>query len=445
MAELLTDLLAAGLIEKLEGDDERFAKMERAAQAVAQEFREHPPDLIGAILAGLDPDVPADDPAIAQAEQALLTEWKSMRSVHTSPPVGLFRAILLEACRQAAEGEDGQKAAILWLTAADTVQLVRLGKAEATVRRMLEELAARTEHRALVVPEMPASQPLAQIKVMTPEAAPVPTPSKVDRESLLRKVAAAAGPNYRNQSPGLPESNPSWTNEAGTWSWAFADRMHALLADALDALITQVAERQSEAIKQLQSSQTELVKTLPSMLTQQQSWIQEAVHAGEARQQAERLRLNALWWSEALYSQSMRCSYRELTPPLAAVVMAIDLLDQVTKPTPASVGYLLAEAVHRLPDAEFSRERSLPELLGHLRESRGRLPDDWRDRLNAPPSEGRLSLRDLIILVLGNQDWDLDRAMRRAGLTGDISLSLPALARAVFRQEQAVRLAGATQ
>src|SRR5688500_824479 len=116
MAGLLTEFLAAGLIEKLDGKDERLAKMDRAATVVAEQLLGHRPGLIRAILAGLDPDVPARDPAIAQAELALVTEWKSMRSVHTSPPIGLFRAILLEACNQAAEGKNN--AAILWLTAA---------------------------------------------------------------------------------------------------------------------------------------------------------------------------------------------------------------------------------------------------------------------------------------------------------------------------------------
>jgi hypothetical protein len=444
MAELLTELLAAGLIEKLEGNDERLAKVERAAQAVAEELRDHPPGLIRAILAGLDPDVPADDPSIAQAEQALLAEWKSMRSVHTSPPVGLFRAILLEACRQAAEGEDGQNAAVVWLTGADTLPLVRLGKEEPIVHQMLESLAALVEAAVLAVPSMPAYGSDAAPKLEAPTAAAAPRLFTVDRELLLKLIAATAGPHYRDGSSVSP-ANPHWTSNAANWSYEFADRMRDVLADLLDRVADHVGAAQTEISKHLQASQAQLINGLRNALASQRHWVQNALEAGEARQQAERLRLNALWWSEALYSQSMRCSYRELTPPLAAVVMAIDLLDQVTKPTPASISYLLAETVHRLPGAEISHALGLPELLGHLRESRSRLLDNWLDRLNAPPREGRLSLRDLVILALGGQDWDLDKAMKRAGLSREASLSLPALARAVFRQEQAVQIAGAAQ
>jgi len=440
MTGLLTELLAAGLVENLGGDDERFAKVERAAQAVAAELRATPSRLIGAILAGLDPDVPAEEPVIAQAAQALVHEWKSMNSVHTSPPIKLFRAILLEACAQAAEGKN---VAILWMTAADTLPLVRMGKEENAVRRLLETVATRTEEQALVVPSIPANKPQAMPKVEATPAAQAPTPRKVDRQNLLLRVAATAGPQYRTPNPALPNPNPNWVNNnTSAWGWDFADRMHVVLADELDGLAAEISKHQSQLSQQVNASQTELVGTLVNALTSQRHWVQDALNASEARQKAERLRLDTLWWSEALYSQSVRCSYRDLPPALAAVVMAIDLLEQITMPTPASVSYLLSETVSRLPEADFSRVQALPELLGALRKSRERLPRDWMKSLSPPPAEGRLSLRDLITLTLGNQELDLDKSVKRAGLSGDMSMSLPGLARALFRQEQAVRLAG---
>jgi hypothetical protein len=440
MTGLLTDLLAAGLIENLGGDDERFAKVERAAKAVAGEFRATPLRLIGAILAGLDPDVPAEDPVIAQAAQALVHEWKSMNSVHTSPPIKLFRAILLEACAQAAEGKN---AAILWLTAADTLPLVRIGKEEPTVRRMLETVATRTEELALVVPSIPANKRQAMPKVEAKPAAQSPTPLNVNRQNLLSRVAATVGPQYRNNNPVLTSANPNFPNNnvAAQWSWDFADRMHVVLADELDALAAAISKHQGQLSQQVNDSQAEFVGTLGNALTSQQRWVQDALEASEARQKSARLRLDVLWWSEALYSQSVRCSYRELPPALAAVVMAIDLLEHVMMPTPASVSYLLSETVSRLPEADFSRVHLLPELLGALRKSRERLPRNWMEPLSPPPAEGRLSLRDLVILTLGERELDLDKSVKRAGLSGEISMSLPELARALFRQEQAVRLA----
>jgi hypothetical protein len=440
MNGLLTDLLAAGLIENLGGDDERFAKVERAAKAVAGELCATPSRLIAATLAGLDPDVPADDPAVAQAQQALVHEWKSMNSVHTSPPIKLFRAILLEACAQAAEGKN---AAILWLTAADTLPLVRLGKEEPVVSRVLETVATRTEELALVGPPKPANKQQAMPKVEAAPAVEAPTPRKVNRQDLLLRVAATAAPQYRNNNPALSNANPNWvSNGATNWAWDFADRMNVVLADELDALAAEISEHQGQLNQQVNASQTELVETIGNALTSQQRWVQDALEVSEARQKSARLRLDVLWWSEALYSQSVHRSYRELPPVLAAVVMAIDLLDQVTMPTPASVSYLLSETVSRISGADSSRVQVLPELLSALRKSRERLPRNWMEPLSSPPTEGRLSLRDLVILTLGDQELDLGKCVKRAGLSDEISMSLPELARALFRQEQAVRLAG---
>ena len=444
MATLLNELLDAGLIEKLDGDDERFAKMEKAAKAVAQELLSDPPRLIRALLAGLDPDVAADDPAITQAEAALVIEWKSMRSVHPSSPVALLRAILLDACNQAAAGKN---AAVLWLTAADTLPLMHLGREESVVRRMLEHLAESTERESHVVsstsPDPSAGPPMPKLN---PASAAVAPPSRaVDRAELLLRVAATAGPIYRTNKklPGPP--NPHWSNEASHWSWEFADRMHVLLADELDSLARDVDSQQAEHSQRLRESQIELITSLSDGMTAQQRWVQDALKASQARRQSEDLRLSVLWWSEAVYSQSLSCSYRELPAPLAAVVMPIDLLHQVGKPTPASVGYLLTEAVNKLPEADFSIERTLPNLVDALRSSRSRLSERWLNQLSLPPTRGRLSLRDLVVLTLRGPDWDLGEVMGRAGLTAETSLSLPSLARALFRQEQAVLLAGGAQ
>jgi len=159
-------------------------------------------------------------------------------------------------------------------------------------------------------------------------------------------------------------------------------------------------------------------------------------------QQAEQIRLNALWWSEALYSSSLRCSYRELVPTIATVAMAVDLLNEAAKPTPASVGYLLAEAVNRLPDAGFTQKLSLQNLLATLDQARQQLSKDWLETLTAPPDTGRLSLRDAALLVLTGKTQDVAEVLNRVGASGEFEMSLPQFAQALFRQEQAVQLAG---
>lgn len=438
MTDLLTQLLNVGLIEKIDGNDDRFTKMESAAVAVAQELRDQPSLLIRAILAGLDPDIPDDDPALVQAENALINEWKSMRSVHTDRPVNLLRAILLAACNLAADA--GDNAEILWLTAADTLPMVRLGKEELIVRNMLKKWSAIAEKESLTFSKISTDTHNKEIELNIPNSlkASQLNPRKIDRNQLLNSVAAAVGPNYKNKPTN--NANPNWASrydENEQWHWEFSDRLSALLGKQFE-LVASTSDINNLLInynKQIEAFISTVISTTKSALISQQSSIQTT-------QQSEQPRLNALWWSEALYSSSLTCSYRELPRTIATVVMAIDLLDVVTKPTPASVGYLLAEAVNRLPEAGFDRKLTLQDLLIALAKDCSQLPKTWLETLIPPPETGRLSLRDLVVLVLANPSTDIATAIKRTGASGDFELSLPKFAHALFRQEQAVQLAG---
>lgn len=431
MTDLLTELLHAGLIENINGDDDRFSKIERAAQAVAQELREQPSQIIRAILAGLDADIPKDNPILSQAYKALVTEWKAVSSVHNDMPVNWLRAILLDACNQVAE--EGQNAAILWLTAADTLPLLQLGREETAIRKMLAEWAKCAEENALTGFTLSADDTeQTVIGELEPIEAIEFESYEVNREVLLQKVERAAGP-HNAQSQTIDDPNPHWSNAAQQWSYQFAPRMQQLLADELDAL----ASSQSETNQQVQAYLTQLTEIVNEALDSQQ-------HKVQKNRQAEQIRLNALWWSEALYSSSLQCSYRELAPEIASVVMAIDLLNTVAKPTPASVSYLLAEAVNRLPDSSFNQKHTLQELFGLLGEVRNSNPlsKEWLKPLTAPPETGRLSLRDAVILVLTDKAQNIEEVLTRTGASSKFELSFPQFSQALFRQEQAVQLAG---
>jgi len=106
---------------------------------------------------------------------------------------------------------------------------------------------------------------------------------------------------------------------------------------------------------------------------------------------------------------------------------------------------LLAEAVNRLPEAGFDRKLTLQDLLAALVKDRAQLPKVWLETLTPLPETGRLSLRDLVVFVLANPTTDITAAIKRTGASGEFELSLPKFAHALFRQEQAVQLAGNNQ
>lgn len=437
---LLTELLTARTIQGLDGDDERFAKIERAAETVAARLRDEPPFLIRAVLAGLDPDISGEDPAILYAETALVAEWKSMASVFADKPIGWLRFILLSACERVATGN---AAVILWLTAADTLPWVKLGKEEPILRRALTAFALESEKTALSEVKMPSAKTARAVEISAPSAPSEAPLGKVNRNTMLAAVAATACTKMPGQN--LTNPNPNTPNQGQPWAQNFATRMAPLLADLLDAQALQLTNRQLKTAQALHANQEALVETLGGALTTQRRWVQKALRSASTRKKVEETRLNALWWAEALYSPTLRCSYRELPSSIAAIIMAVDLLEAVTLPTSASVGYLLAETVNRLVGGGvYDGPRKLSATLSDLREQRGCLPDKWIEGLTPPPSNGRLSMRDVVWVGL-NGGGEASEAMRCAGIDDQAEMSLPALAHAVFRQEQAVRLAKADQ
>ncbi|EMS81741.1 GTPase-associated system all-helical protein GASH [Desulfotignum phosphitoxidans] len=439
MSDLLKRLNKAGLIEKLDGNDERFAKIELAANKVAEKLKESPLNMIRAVLAGLDPDIPSDDPAITIAADALFEVWTSVRSVHTDPPIFLYRAILLDACNQVAEG---LHAVVLSYTATDTLSLVGLGREEVSVRCILTEWARKTEFVSLIVPENTKSKRAPSTKKIEPLVFEKAKAFRVNSDALLNKVAAASGPNYRGNAGENP--NPHWTNQPQTWSWEFTDRMTELLADQLDSAMAEIAKKQNELISQLGQHETHQLESVKELLSAQRSWLQENVKQSEEQRKADHLRLNTLWWCEALYSSSLTCSYRELPTVLAGVVMPFDLLNEVQTPTPASVTYALSETVAKLPEAEFVKNYNILGLLNTIQDKCSELPEAWSQALSSPPKEGRLSIRDMVVAILQGEK-DTQKLLHQANMEPGFSISLPRLAQAIYRQEQAVRLAGVKQ
>jgi GTPase-associated system helical domain len=425
MTNLLSEFLVVGLLGQI-NDDVVLEKIDRAIKTLTESLRTQTNDLMRALLAGLDPDIPVVDPSIEKAKQALLAEWRTMLAAYPDEPIGLYRAALLEACNQCAEG---MNAVVLWLVAADSLGFYRLGKEEKVVREFFQELGRKAE-RSIVAGLAIVDRSDSPIQESSDESEGTELSigiAQVDRDHLQNKLAAATGPNYRSNSP-ISGANPQWSNSAGSWSWDFTDRMTKILADELDNLAEQVYQSQEAFAEHMKTSRQ----------TQRQA-IQAAITDHEHHRRAEQLRLDALWWSEALYSPGLGQSYRELMPEVAALVMVQDLLQVVSLPTPASVAHLLAETVQHLPNAGYEIKKPIGEWLEQLRQCTDK-PDM---EFSAVPKYGRLSLRDVFAWAVSDQYWDTAKAMQRAGIEATHEISLPALARALFRQEQACRLASA--
>jgi len=430
MGKILTDLIATGLVTKLDGQDERLEKMSRAANALAKDLRKNRQLLIPAVLTALNANATANDAMILKAEQALQSEWQTMASVHTDQPISLYRTLLLDACQQAG---DGANAAVIWYTAADTLSYSPLDREAGAVRQMLQDMAHRAEEAAVASAVRPPSSETGPNSAESEQETSGIEIPKVDREAFELQISAAFGPTSYNGKT-LVNPNGYWPNNPTQWAHAAVPRLHAAISQQLDELATateeQMAELEARTAQQFQS-----IKEIA----------QQTVTRARDASMAERQRLDTLWWLESLYSTSLHCSYRELDKELAAVVMAYDLLSLIPGIMPASLPYLLAEGINRLPSASFRDRFPIETLLINIRKQHTRLPTSWLKGVKPTLPNVRFSLRDMVLAALTEASTDIESLLHRAAIAPATEMSLPELGRAVLRQEHAVRLAATKQ
>lgn len=350
MANVLQELLAAGLIDKLEGSDERFKKMTQAADGLAKEFRSSPALLIPAILTALGGDIATDDPLIEMAETALLAEWETLQSVHTDKPIQIYRALLLTACAAVAQERN---AAILWLTATDMLQFSQLGREKSAVFKLISLFGDATEQQdiSLFAPSTKTARKSTDLPKLDFKEV---TFAEVDRNALFGEIGTATGPTNLQNVQYIPGKthNRYWANQNPQhWGEDFANVMKDVLGDRFDGLGEACADELNG-----------ICEALVTAFKAQSQGLQSSISLAQSVSTREQVRLDALWWYESMYSASAKMSYREMDPLAAAILMPLDLISIMPSVTPSSVAYLLSEAVARLPNAGFENVLTLKDV-----------------------------------------------------------------------------------
>lgn len=437
MDTILDSFLSLGFIENIDGNDERYTKIEQAAQKLAEYYCEEREQLIPAIICGLNPNVSLYELPINKAKEFLQSEWKAFLTAYTDEPINLYRAIILEACSLVSEEDNN--AAIMWLTACDVFPLLECGKEENVLRNFLQLLGTIAEKNTIVpAPDLSFSKE----KTIKLDELPTPVVTKkgVDKDDLRERIGGAAGQNYINQEGRTAAgTNPNryYPNQhPAQWAGDFAERMSEIIASEIE-FIEDKSITNDEQMENLNS----LKKSVEKALNEQRLALQRQQKAFLNFQRQEQTRLNVLWWAEALYSSSQKGSYRSYLPEVASVLMPYDLLEEIQTPSPASVVYTLSEAVSKLPDCSHNNDYSFYDILTEIRNKRSQLDPSWLENLVFRSNHASSNIGDMIIRALSDEHCDLDSLIKDSFIPQDWRCNLPELSRAIFRQEQAYRLA----
>lgn len=421
--DVLLRFLSNGLID-VGGDDTKLDRLRAAASDMAAALRKMPSKAASYALVAFDPEAPADDPVMREALEALKGRWETYVNTFAATPVAVVRAMLLDALAKAAAADDRIGIAFV-ASARNALPLMEAGDEQEIWADVVAIIEARVDARAEAEWATPDAITVSAMAFEAPAAIQIKTsPVTVSEEAIARQVAAAVGPT---DAAGQPTGGNQYApNQGQPWAGMFRDRLSELLAETFTA----VAKGSTIGPIDLKEPFEALAQAVSMHVDNTLSAVSAAT-AGLQRRTA------LIWWKEALYSPSAQVSYRSLSGPSAAALMAFDLHKQVPAYSPASVAAFLFEAVATLPGNGDERAYALSDLVDEARteDHLRKLREEASELVGAP--EGRGPVIALIAHPRASERGMDFRAM--TGVPEDTKLTLADWATWVFRELQAAR------
>lgn len=373
---LLLRFFDASLIPS-ETTDERLQHYQAAAADLAKRFGETPRDAVSASRVAIDPNCPATDPWFNTVQDAVKVHWKTFLVKNHDAPRQICRAILLEALSNAAS-DNWTLTLAIWNGSSSLMPHLGEGPEQVITREFICGLGNECETHSSEEWRIGASavNSVPEFEIKLPAVKAI----QVDEEELTNAFSGAVGPhNSKGKIPGNP--NPHWpSNDPTNWAYQFAPRASKAVATAVNTALTAA----SPAIEGLSKQLAPALKKHANALGK---WVSDSVHRNE--------RFTALlWWKQALYSPSLQCSYRKLSPVETAIALSFDLSSVSGAPVPLSVEYFLRETIRNLlPE---NPKLTLADLVAATKTS-----DAVDPCLPTAPSGSphRMSLREFLAVV----------------------------------------------
>lgn len=426
--DILQGFLNKGLID-VGGDDTKLEKLSQAAKDLAGALKKNPSKALSYSLIAFDPDAPEDDPAVQEALTALQGRWATYRNTFAATPIAVIRAILLDALVDAAE-EDDRVGVCFVASARNALPLLPVDNERDIWIGIVEQVERRVDVRAeeeWATPETISVQPL-KYEVPTLKA-PEVTVGEASKGDMQTGMLAAAGPTYHEPQQGnvATNGNQYWPqNSPQQWVYEFGTRSGTAIAAAINAVMAEI-----------EVSQPDLTEPFSALATAVSGYVDDTLKSVSAATAGLQRRTNLLWWREALYSPSAGKSYRELTPSVAAALMAFDLFETVPLFSPASVSAFLSETVVRLQGTGDHGKRLVRDLVAEAQDHSDLASLRAAAAKLAPPPDGRGPLLALIGHPAHADARKVDDFQRFTGVPSSSELNAVAWAGWLFRELQA--------
>jgi hypothetical protein len=319
MPDILQEYANLGLLD-IGDDDSRLELLRTAAAELAKEMESSPRLAIYHALAVSAPDPSPTDTVFAEVAEHVQSQWKLYRNRFADVPRELFKAVSLQALATASSSSNDIALGLGYLSRTLLLKNIPL-RQQKTVVDFFDRLNGGLENAAL---ELWATRPTGARQQETP--VPAVKVTKLDREKISSGVIAAVGPtDLLNQA--ITNANPYWPANNANWAKELGSRLAEIIATAVETgllqLNTELQRVNKSVIESLRADPEEKASTWASITRQTQ----------------------LLWWRKALYSATLKCSYRHLDPADAVVAMSFDYFGIIKEIAPLSAEFLLCEAV----------------------------------------------------------------------------------------------------
>lgn len=422
---MLIRFLNAGLIN-VGGDDTKLEKLKETSKDLSNALKKNPYKTTSFSLIAFDPESPEDDPVILEVVEALQKRWPTYVNTFSGTPVSVIRAILLDALIQSSASDE--KVGVAFSTSArNTLPFIEADNERAIWIEAVAEIESRVNERAEIEWAPPESISLPAIAFPAPDMVEIKASDvEIDKKTLEAKIAAACGPtNAAGQPTGgnqyLPNSPQPWVNE-------FSTRMATAIYDELEIVL-----------KGSVFPPVDLSKPLEDIANVVSTHIDKTLDVVSNATIGLQRRTNLIWWKEALYSPSAKCSYRKMSISTAAASMAFDLFQQVPIFSPASVGAFLEEVVLALSANDSKEKWKLIDLVNAASEAKELvLLREVASQL-VPVSIGRGPVLNILGhgIVLPTKDDGQFRT--KVGISPNVLLDAPQWALWLFRELQSAQ------
>lgn len=416
--DILQRFLAKRLFD-VGADDNRLELLRQAAAELGAKLKASPQRISAFTMVAIDPDVAPDEPILGEVGAILQSHWNSYKGAFADAvlPV-VFRGIILTALEQIIGSEP--VATAVTLTCRNLLPKLAAPSDKDLWASLIDSSSHKLELRARREWALPSTAVMRETELKLPNTKPV-SPPNFPTGWLTKQLEAASGPH--NKENEATDGNPHFPNAGEAWAHEFSPRVAAAIAGSTNSVVKKLIENiQSENGF---AAQTEAISTFVQTM---------AAGIAQTSLGLER-RTSLIWWKEALYSSSAERSYRDLTLPIAAALVAIDGAEQTGAFAPRMAEALLLETIRAIDPKAINTVLPLADLcLGAVApmEEGASVVLKHFSTLHREP--GRTPLASLIG---SGESIDSTILMRRIGLSADIKLSPADFALWLFRDLQA--------